>query len=308
MRARAIATTTAAAATTAWLVRHRRSAAVRRWEPPAISGARHGQLHARVGGDGDDAVVMLHGMVSTGDVFGRAYDRLADTGRLVVPDLLGFGRSMDTSRMSFSPDAHLDALDELAERTGLFERRWTIGAHSMGSALAMLWAARHADRVDRLVCWGAPMYDSPRTARARINGSRMARLVLLDPTWAERTCAISCRYRGGMGVLTALIEPDLPIPIARTVTQHSWSAYRDGMRYLVLEPDWEELHNHLTERGVEILLAWGTKDPVGDPELGRTLSASSPRSRTVLVPGADHYLPMTHDATCLGHLARHRNP
>ena len=84
-------------------------------------------------------------------MFGAPYDRLATTGRVVVPDLLGFGRSLHETRQSFSTEDHLDALDQLADRTGLFERRWTIGAHSMGSTVALRWALRHPDRVERIV-------------------------------------------------------------------------------------------------------------------------------------------------------------
>ncbi|MEO6570991.1 MAG: alpha/beta fold hydrolase, partial [Ilumatobacteraceae bacterium] len=185
----ALTTTTIAAAPGFWIARHALSPAVRTWTRPSLAPDTTGPLFARVGGGGDQAVVLLHGLVSSGDVFGAAYDELAATRRLVVPDLLGFGRSMDTTRQSFSIDDHLNALDQLADRTGLFEQRWTIGAHSMSSALALRWAARHAQRVDRVVCWGAPIYASPGAALAKISGSAMARLFVLDTRWAEAACA-----------------------------------------------------------------------------------------------------------------------
>lgn len=285
-----------------WLVRHCRSPAVRAWRAPTIRGTHVGDLHARIAGDGDKAVVLLHGLVSSGDVFGAAYDRLATVARLVVPDLLGFGRSMDESRSSFPVDAHLSALDDLAEDAGLFQRRWTVGAHSMGSALALQWALRHADRIDRVVCWGPPIYGSPRAARTRITGSRMARLVVLDTAWAERACAISCRHRDGVGVLTAAVEPDLPVAVARAVTRHTWPAYRDAMRHLVLEPDWEQLLADLDQRRVPIRLVWGSEDPVGDPDLAGAYADAGQHTGLTRVPGADHYLPMTHPALCLAHL------
>lgn len=252
-----------------WLLGHCGSPAVRAWRAPTIRGTYVGDLHARIAGDGDRAVVLLHGLVSSGDVFGAAYDQLATVARLVVPDLLGLGRSMDESRSSFPVDAHLSALDDLAERAGLFHRRWTVGAHSMGSALALQWALRHSDRIERMVCWGPPIFGSPHAARTRITGSRMARLVVLDTAWAERACAISCRHRQGVGVLTAAVEPDLPVAVARAVTRHTWPAYRDAMRHLVLEPAWEQLLADLGQRGVSIRLVWGSEDPVGDPGLGR---------------------------------------
>ena len=93
----------------------------------------------------------------------------------------------------------------------------------MGSALALRWAARHPDRIDRVVCWGAPIYPSPAAARAHISGSAVTRLFVVDPAWAARACAISCRHRVAAGWLTAATEPQLPTQVARAVPQHTWA-------------------------------------------------------------------------------------
>ena len=215
-------TAAAVAAPALWTYRHSRSAAVANWSPSALPGQTTGPLYARTGGDGDRAVVLLHGLVSSGEVFGAAYDPLADTHyRVVVPDLLGFGRSIDEARTEFGVEDHLDALDELADRTGLFDRRWTVAAHSMGSALALRWAARHRHRIDRVVCWGAPIYRSPEAARTQISGSAMTRLFALDTRWAERACAISCNHRRAAGWLAAGLAPTLPVAVARAASVHT---------------------------------------------------------------------------------------
>ena len=287
---------------TAWMVRHNRSAAVAAWARPGLGSndCGNGRLYARTAGDGDQAVVLLHGLVSTGDVFGADFDRLASTRRLVVPDLLGFGRSIDETRATFSAQTHLDALDELADRTGLFERRWTLGAHSMGSALALRWAARHPERVDRVVRWGAPIYPSPAAARARISGSAMTRLFVLDTEWAKRACALSCRHRTIAGWLTAAAEPRLPVHVARSVTQHTWPAYRDALRELIIDIDWRRLLHRLDTNGTRVELVWGSNDKVGDPDHARTMAGS--RSVVMIVAGADHHLPMTHSELCRAQL------
>ncbi len=266
------------------------------WTPPQLSGNKAGTLYARSGGDGETAIVLLHGLVSTGDVFGASYDQLANRSRLVVPDLLGFGRSIDEARAGFSAGAHLEALDELADRTGLLKRRWTIGAHSMGSALALQWAARHPERVDRVVCWGAPIYSSPEAARAQISGSAMTRLFVLDTKWAQRACAISCRHRSAAGWLTAAAEPRLPIPVARAVSQHTWPAYRDAMRDLVINTDWPGLLRQLDDNGISTELVWGSNDKVGDPEYARTIIGAT--ASLTPIADADHHLPLTHPETC----------
>lgn len=291
-----------------WTARHVSSRAVRTWEPPTLAGRHRGRLWARSGGDGATAIILLHGLVSTGDIFGADFDRLAELNRVVVPDLLGFGRSLDETRTAFTTEAHLDALDELAESTGaLSADRVVVGAHSMGSSLAMLWAARHHDRVARVVCWGAPIYASPSGARTRISGSTMARLFVLDTDWAQRACALSCRHRPASGWLTVAAEPRLPIPVARAVPLHTWPAYRDAMRHFVIDTDWAPLLASLDHGRTHLRLVWGEGDPVGDRHHAAGLLQSHPDVEMTVVAGADHQLPTTHPATCIDHLISDRS-
>ncbi len=290
-----------------WLLRHAGAPAVEHWTRPSLAGDTDGPLYARTGGTGETALVLLHGLVSTGDVFGAAFDQLAATHRMVVPDLLGFGRSMDESRSCFAVEAHLDALDQMAARSGLLDRRWTIGAHSMGSALALRWAARHIDRVDRVVCWGAPIYASPEAARTQISGTAMTRLFVLDTRWAERACAMSCRHRAVAGWVAAGLEPTLPVPIARAASLHTWPAYRDAMRYLVIETDWAGLLSDLSTNGTTVELVWGSQDRTGDLRYAQSLVAETSNAYASFVEGGGHHLPMTHPNQCRAQLTADRD-
>jgi pimeloyl-ACP methyl ester carboxylesterase len=273
------------------------------WTASEIEPERCGRLWARSLGGRGDAIVLLHGLISTGDAFGAAYDQLARTHRLVVPDLLGFGRSMDDEGTSFGVEAHLDALDEMAERTGLFESsRWTLGAHSMGVSLALRWALRHPDRVVRVVGWGAPLYPSPEQARSRIAGSAMARLFALDTELAARVCALSCRHRTAAGWLSAAAEPRLPVSVARAAPLHTWPAYRDAIRDLVLDVDWNELVGECDRHSVEVGLVWGAKDCVGDRSCAERLVERSRRGRVEVLDRGDHRLPLTNPTICIEQL------
>lgn len=273
------------------------------WAATQIEPRSSGQLAARSAGRSDDAMVLLHGLISTGDMFGAAFDQIAETHRLVVPDLLGFGRSMDEERESFGVGAHLGALDELAEGTGLFESsRWTLGAHSMGVSLALHWAMRHPDRVVRVVGWGAPIYASPEQARNRVAGSAMARLFGLDTELAAAACALSCRHRTASGWLSVAAEPRLPISVARAAPLHTWPAYRDAVRQLVIDVDWGELLGACDRRSIEVGLVWGANDRVGDRSYAEQLIERSGRGWTEELEHGDHRLPLTDAASCIDQL------
>jgi pimeloyl-ACP methyl ester carboxylesterase len=290
-----------------WALTHVRSPVVVNWEPSSLPIQRHGPLVARAAGEGADAVVLLHGLISTGDVFGAVYVRLAGVRRLFVPDLLGFGRSMDVRRRSFPVEAHLEALDQCAAGCGLLaSTRWTIGAHSMGSALALRWAVRHRDRVVRVVCWGAPVHRSPDAALARLSGSTMARLFAFDTEMASRACAVSCRHRTVAGWLSVLAEPRLPVPVARAAPLHTWPAYRDAVRHLVIDTDWDGVITACADAGIETRLVWGDRDRIGDRTRALEIASGAGLTTVVTISGADHRLPMTHPQTCINQLTDHR--
>lgn len=95
---------TAAATATVWMIDHRCSLAVQRWRRSTLPAQRYDGLHVRIGRRGNTAVVVLHGLLATGDVVGEPYDTLAANHRVIVPDLLGFGRSLDEDCDDFGPD------------------------------------------------------------------------------------------------------------------------------------------------------------------------------------------------------------
>lgn len=71
----------------------------------------------------------------------------------------------------------------------LADRPLVIGAHSMGAALALRWAARRGAGVERIVCWGAPVYsDANAVDEALVSTGLMARLFAADTRWARRAC------------------------------------------------------------------------------------------------------------------------
>lgn len=282
-----------------WGVAHRRSDAVRRWTPPQLPTRFVAGQYVRIGGDGDTVVVLLHGLVATGDVFGAAFDSLSDRCTLAVPDLLGFGRSIDESRTDFSAEVHLDALDRLLDEVDVGDRPVVVGAHSMGCALALRWAARRGPQITRIVGWGAPVYrDSSGVDAQLADTGVMARLFAGNTRLAEWACGVNCRHRTATGWLAAAVAPELPTRIARSASLHTWPAYRDAISNIVADTDWEQLASSAAANGTTVELAWGEHDPIGDREFARTL----PGLEIHTVPNAGHHLPMSHGTHCVDQL------
>jgi len=291
---------TAALASAGWTIAHNRSPAVRAWQRPSLPLRRHGPLTYRAAGpaDADTGILLLHGLVATGDVFGATPAILAQKHRVVVPDLLGFGRSIDEDRADFSTTAHLAALDDLIDHE-LGDRRIRIGAHSMGSGIALRWAATNPARVDRVVCVGPPIWpdaDSAQDALSRFGP--MGKSLILDDRIARAICSFNCRHRTTSGILSAAIAPRWPIPIARQASLHTWPAYLTALQEQVIDCPWNELTETLAIEKIPVRLIKGDRDTIGDPtyldELG-----DRPGIIVDTAPG-DHTLP-TADPNLLVH-------
>jgi len=283
-----------------WLAVHRRSAAVKQWRPPTLIGSKVGTLWARSGGSGDTTIVLLHGLVASGDVFGAAYEVLAERRRLIIPDLLGFGRSLDESRTSFGIDDHLDALDDLVDRIAGGAGRVVVCGHSLGGAIAARWALRRSAPVESVVTWGAPVYRSPEAARGEIRASGfMGRLFVFDAALARRACAWNCRHRHAAGLVAAASEPSYPVALARQASLHTWPAYVGSVEEVVLGTDWAATVAGLDDRAIPIVLARGACDSIGDPSLVAELASAHDNVRVVVHETADHRLPLTDAPWCL---------
>lgn len=298
MRPTAAVTVATAAA---WLTRHARSRAVRTWRPSELPRRTAGDLHVRVAGSGSPVIVLLHGLMATGDSFGAGFDHLARDATLVVPDLLGFGRSLDEHRSSFAAADHVRALDEMLGELGLIDRPVVVGGHSMGAALAMRWAEHHRRQIRAVVGFGPAIYaHSAAVDDAIAGGGYISRAFVANTPLAAATCRLNCRHRNIGGAIAAAANPSVPIQISRRASLHTWQAYRGAVDDIVACTDWVAAAHHAREHGIAVELIWGSRDRIGD----RGFASELPGVTMSIVENADHHLPLTHPEVCVERLAR----
>lgn len=264
------------------------------WSPP---GGRliDGPLAGRVVGEGPPSMLLLHGMFSAGRYWGARFDELATTGSLVVPDLLGFGRS-PRPPSGYTADAHADAVADTLRRLGA-TRSVVVGAHSVGSIVALRLALRHPHLVAAIVAFAPPIYETPEAGRAQIASvDHLARLFLANAQLGERVCALMCRHRHIAALAVRAAEPSLPSALAHDRVEHSWSSYADTLSNLVLAaeaPDW------LAQIGVPVHLVAGSSDEAVDIDWLRQLEQHHRHVTLDVIDGAAHDLPLSHSGTCL---------
>lgn len=98
-------------------------------------------------------MVLLHGAIECGGaVWAPVIARLAQSHRLVIPDLTGLGESDPVDRLD--PSTFAAWFTALLRQTGI--DRPTLVARSMGGSLAVRFAVQHGELLRRLVLYGAP--------------------------------------------------------------------------------------------------------------------------------------------------------
>jgi haloalkane dehalogenase len=103
-----------------------------------------------VAGDGDETFLCLHGEPTWGFLYRKMLPRLADRGRVVVPDAVGFGRSEKyTDREAYTFRDHYAWLEAFVEALDLTEI--TLVCQDWGGILGLTLAANEPERFARLV-------------------------------------------------------------------------------------------------------------------------------------------------------------
>src|SRR5262249_3274392 len=90
---------------------------------------------------------------------------LSDRFRLVLPDLLGFGLS-PKPRLEYRIEVFRDSVRSLIVDLDMARRPLVIVAHSLGSLVALEYAAIHGAHVERMILLSLPRFHDKETAHA----------------------------------------------------------------------------------------------------------------------------------------------
>lgn len=251
-------------------------------ETPRSRGVYRGTAYSVYGAG--RPVVLIHGVGMQQAIWRPQVTALASKYQVITYDMLGHGASED-------PDPQVtltDFADQLQDLLGhLAAARVAIIGHSMGALVALEFALRSPQAVERLVALNAAFNRS-----SEQRASVLARAATLETNGVKATINSTIERWFGR-----------PVPLefqddAKLVSDFLLNVHPEGYaRSYRLFATSDAAHaGRLHGLSMPALFMTGELDPNSTPEMSKAMARQSPRSRCVIVSRAKHKMPLTRAA------------
>jgi pimeloyl-ACP methyl ester carboxylesterase len=255
-----------------------------------------GQLHFLDEGRGEP-LVMLHGNPTWSFYYRQLVLALRDRYRCVVPDHIGCGLSdkPPQSRYDYALKSRVDDLEALLDQLGL-TANLTLILHDWGGMIGMAYAARHPERIQRIVASNTAAFRLPTTTRLPRSlwlgrNTRLGAWLILKQNAFCRAAARWCVTRRPLPpnvrsmYLMPYDTPDHRLAVLKFVQTIPLKDTDPG--YDIVTGVEDVLPRF---RNVPTLLLWGMKDFVFDRHFLAQWQRHFPHAETYTWPDAGHYL------------------
>jgi 3-oxoadipate enol-lactonase len=230
------------------------------------------RMAVEVDGEGD-AVILIHGLGGTSNVFTPHMSVYAGRLRTIRPDLPGSGRSPSSGKLSIQ--GFVDAVVRMAKVLGV-ERAHLVG-HSMGTIVCQHLAVQQPRLARSLVLLGpvlAPGDAARKGLKDRAGKARAEGMAGIADALVQ--AALSADTRGSQPVVVALVREILmrqdPEGYARTCEALSEATAADIARI-----------------GCPTLLITGDEDAVAPPSEVQSMAGRIPGARAMVFPRCGHW-------------------
>lgn len=255
---------------------------------------------ARVESGSGDPILLLHGEPTWGYLYRHMIPTLANAGRVIVPDLIGFGRSdKPQDENAYSYRAHVRWVRKLIEALDL--RRITLVCQDWGGLIGLRLLAALPERFIRLVAMntGIPDGGDPGAAFLRWRRFAQQQRVLDVPAMMQRAVASHALSDAEAAAYGA------PFPNA---------SYQAGAlvfpRLVPVRPDHPGAYDNRAAIGtlktldLPVLLPWADADPITGPWEPHLRAMFRNVAPPLTIVGAGHFLQEDQGEVIAGHIAR----
>jgi len=232
-----------------------------------------------------EPVVFLHGFPTSGHLWTDVIPLMPAGHRLVVLDLLGYGRSDPPAERPLTLRAHAERVVALMDALGIHQA--CVVGHDLGGGVAQAVAIHFPARVTRLALVDSVAFTGWPTRDVRLARALLRFTGKVPPRWV-------------LAVLRADLERGYADP-ARAVhsidrfirpftSDDGRSVFMQHLRALDAR-ETRSMAQRLGEISASTAVVWGANDPFLSLKLGRRLAAAIPGATLEIIPGVRHFTP-----------------
>jgi pimeloyl-ACP methyl ester carboxylesterase len=230
-------------------------------------------------------VLLVHGFPLDHTMWNAQIEALADSCRVIAPDLRGFGQSSlgdADPKVGISMERYADDLIKLLDSLAIHELI-VLAGFSMGGYVAWQFVRKHADRLRALV-------QCDTKAAADTEEAREARLKMAEQIgeWGSARVAEMMGPRL-LAQRSFQSRTEVVAEVRRVVENTSAAAIACAQRGMAARPDVTAL---LSSIRVPTLVLVGQEDVISPPAEMRSIAAAISGARFVEIPGAGHMTTM----------------
>ncbi len=245
------------------------------------------------------AIVLLHGLRSYARTWEPVAAALSDRYRLIALDHRGRGESDWDPAEEYVTGSYVSDLEQFADTLGL--TRFVLAGHSMGGTNAIVYAARHPERVRLLVIEDI----GPGSSAATMGAERVKRELAETPREFATLAAARAYWRG---VRPGISEEALRSRVRHTLRQDPsgrwvWKFDLEGIARSRLHADPArqiDLWPHVAALRCPALVLRGEQSDFLPTRTCEEMATRQPLLSWTEIPGAGHYV---HDDNLDGYLA-----
>jgi pimeloyl-ACP methyl ester carboxylesterase len=252
-----------------------------------LDGARVYYYAAGQRGEGDP-IILLHGFPSSSHLWNAVVPLLPAGHRVVVLDLLGYGRSDRPQGRDVSIKGHAERMRLVLDALGI-ERACLVG-HDAGGGIAQATSLRWPARVSAMVLVNSVAYDTWPTREVKLARAMLPLTRHLPANWLLSVLRTD--------LLRGYVDQTLGAhSIERYVKPFASAEGRDAFfeHLLALDPaDTATLAPRLKDVIAPTAVVWGAHDPFLPSTIAERLSRDIPGATLDLIAEGRHFTPEEH--------------
>ncbi|GAB7388440.1 alpha/beta fold hydrolase [Bacillaceae bacterium] len=229
-------------------------------------------------GESGPTLVFIPGIAGTSRYWKNFVSDLAQSNQLILIDPLGFGNSPKPFAL-YTVDRHIKELHHVLAPYQPF----VLVGHSMGAILAVAFAARYPEMVDRLVLMSLPYFGKKESVYKYFRQKN--RWFLTNIFLASLICIIGRRV---FRLLLPKVFSKWPREVLEDFTKHTWRSFTSSL--------WEVIYRYDIIQDIErfpsnlrVLCLHGEKDETAPLEGIKRLAKDRLNWEIQVLPGGDHH-------------------